>query len=263
MSVPALPSVEEARQLTARIKVAVEGTWLLIQEAYTTRTWAVLGYDSWDAYCATEFGQTRLRLPREERQEVVASLRESGLSVRAIASATGVGVGTVHRELSSAGVPNGTPAVQGADGKTYAATRPAPVHQSDPFDGSDWLEPGADEVPGQSHVLEHTSLETITPRVERRRPLPEAFADAGRDYVRAAEKLARLTDDDRFTRNRDTAHQQMPELLGALEHTTRLVQAMNLPGANASREARRWWATSLHKISDALADVANSLEQEQ
>jgi hypothetical protein len=259
MTVPALPTVEEAQQLTARIKVAVEGTWLLIQEAYTTRTWAVLGYDSWDAYCTAEFGSTRLRLPREERQEVVASLRESGLSTRAIASAVGQSDMQVRRDLAATNVAPST--ITGADGKTYAATRPA--SQSDPFDGSDWLEPGADEVPGQSHVLEHTALETVTPRVERRRPLPEAFADAGRDLTRAAEKLTRLTEDDRFTRNREATHQQVPELLGALEHTTSLVQAMNLPGAEASKEARRWWATSLHKISDALAGVANSIEQEQ
>lgn len=100
------------------------------------------------------------------------------------------------------------------------------------------------------------------PPKQKRRPLPEAFTDAGRDLTRAAERLARLTEDDRFARNRETTHHQVPELLGALEHTTRLVQAMNLPTAGASEEARRWWATSLHKISDALTDVANSLEKE-
>ena len=55
----------------------------------------------------------------------------------------------------------------------------------------------------------------------------------------------------------------MPELLGALDHTTRLIQAMRLDQATASEEARRWWATSLHKISDALTDVANSIEQDK
>lgn len=255
-----LPSLEEARQLTARIKVAVEGTWLLIQEAYTSRTWAVLGYDSWDAYCAKEFGSTRLRLPREERQEVVASLRESGLSVRAIASATGTSVGTVATELSRCSELN-TSAIQGSDGKTYAATRTAT--EPTPFDGSDWLEPDDDTIPGQSHVLAHTALETVTPAVTRRRPLPEAFADAGRDLNRAAEKLSRLTEDDRFTRNRDATHHQVPELIQALENTTRLIAAMNLPAAEANEEARRWWATSLHKISDALTDVANSIQKEQ
>jgi hypothetical protein len=41
------------------------------------------------------------------------------------------------------------------------------------------------------------------------------------------------------------------------------VQALRLDQAQTSEEARRWWAASLHKISDALTDVANSLEQEK
>lgn len=65
-----------ARSLTDKIKVAVEGVWHLIEQAYTTRAWAALGYESWDDYCTREFGTSRLRLPREERQEVVASLQQ-------------------------------------------------------------------------------------------------------------------------------------------------------------------------------------------
>lgn len=98
---------ESARALTDRIKVAVEGTWELIKQAYTSRAWSALGYSSWDDYCTREFGTSRLRLPREERSEVVASLRESGLSIRAIEAATGLGKSTVQRELAP--VPNGTP----------------------------------------------------------------------------------------------------------------------------------------------------------
>lgn len=248
-----LPTHEEARALTDRIKIAMEGTWQLVREAYTSRAWAALSYDSWDAYCAAEFGETRLRLPREERQEVVASLRDSGLSVRAIASATGFGRGTVERDL--AGVPNGTPGqpnVVGTDGRVYSPSHTAAASHV-------WVEPGAEEVVDAELVDEPASPES--PK-QKRRPLPEAFTDAGRDLTRAAERLARLTEDDRFARNRETTHHQVPELLGALEHTTRLVQAMNLPTAGASEEARRWWATSLHKISDALTDVANSLEKE-
>ncbi|MEV6791313.1 DUF4326 domain-containing protein [Streptomyces sp. NPDC051320] len=113
------PSADDARTLTDRIKVAVEGTWLLIQEAYTSRAWAALDYATWDDYCAEEFGTSRLRLPREERQEVVASLRESGLSTRAIASATGMNQSTIARDLR--GDANASPAVQGTDGKTYSA----------------------------------------------------------------------------------------------------------------------------------------------
>lgn len=100
----------DARILTDRIKVGVEAVWDLITQAYTERAWDVLGYSSWDDYCTREFGTSRLRLPREERSEVVASLRESGLSIRAIASATGHGVATIKRDLDAAPVPNGTPA---------------------------------------------------------------------------------------------------------------------------------------------------------
>ncbi len=97
-----------------------------------TVAWPALGYETWDAYCTAEFGTARLRLPREERQEVVASLRESGLSVRAISSATGIGIGTVHRELAT--VPNGTvpDRVLSLDGRERPAARPGPTTETEP-----------------------------------------------------------------------------------------------------------------------------------
>lgn len=252
----ALASQDQARTLTDRIKVAVEGTWLLIQEAYTSRAWAALGYSTWDAYCTAEFGETRLRLPREERQEVVASLRESGLSVRAIAAATGSSVGTIAGEVGRCSEMN-TSAVIGVDGKTYAAARPAPEPADGPdlLAGDEWVQP---DGPG----FEAATPSPVAPK-PKRRPLPEAFTDASHDFTRAAERLARLTEDDRFPKNRDASHHQLPELLGALDNTTRLITAMNLPAAEASEEARRWWATSLHNLSDALTGIANSLEKEQ
>ena len=103
-----------------------------MKRAYIERAWAALGYDGWDDYCTREFGTSRLRLPREERSEVVASLRESGLSIRAIAAATGDHYSTVSRELSKGRVADATPAdpgpITGTDGKTYAptTTKPAP-----------------------------------------------------------------------------------------------------------------------------------------
>lgn len=245
----ALPSLEQARALTDRIKIAVEGTWQLIREAYTSRSWAVLGYDTWDAYCTAEFGETRLRLPREERQEVVASLRENGLSTRAIAAATGMDQKTVRNDLAVAGEDFSSP-VLGADGKTYAASRQQP--EPDLLAGGDWVQPAG---PGFEAAV------TVSPK-PKRRPLPEAFTDAGRDLTRAAERLARLSEDDRFAKNRETTHHQVPELLGALDHTVRLVQAMDLPAAGANEEARRWWATSLRNLSETLTGIANSLEQE-
>lgn len=134
---------DQALFITSKISEHVNTAWELIKRAYHGRAWEVLGYPTWDEYCQAEFGGSRIRLPREERQEVVASLREAGLSVRAIAAATGLGKSTVDRDV--AGVPNGTPAraaVTGIDGKTYqprpaAVAEPAdesnPVPRPDPF----------------------------------------------------------------------------------------------------------------------------------
>lgn len=162
-------SPDEARTLTDRIKVAVEGTWQLIREAYTSRAWAALGYETWDAYCAAEFDTARLALPREERREVVASLAESGLSTRAIGAAVGVSEATVRREISTASSSLGNDAVEprhviGLNGKSYVqSTRPAPEPPTDEdlFAGEDWVQP---EGPGFEHAV--TKLAPARPRPE-------------------------------------------------------------------------------------------------
>lgn len=198
----------DARALTDKIKIAVEGTWHLIEEAYTSRAWAALGYDTWDDYCTREFGTSRLRLPREERQEVVASLRESGLSVRAISAATGLGLGTVQREISS-GVPNGTPArsVTGTDGKTYAAK-------------------GAPQPPDEPEDPEGPP---VRPE-KKRRPLTDAFKDAGYDLIKIVERVDRLTTDDRFPRNAEqVALINRGDLQRALDLLTTAVDRIPVP----------------------------------
>lgn len=124
---------DEARKLTDEIRVDAETLWDKIATAYTRRAWAALGYSSWDEYCIREFGTSRIRLPREERPEMVASLRHSGLSIRAIASATGVDKNTVQADLAQvseihtpesgevidAEVITDPKPITGLDGKTY------------------------------------------------------------------------------------------------------------------------------------------------
>lgn len=126
-------SAQDARNLTDKIKAGTAALWELIKEAYASRAWASLGYASWDDYCTQEFGTSRIRLPREERREVVASMREIGMSTRAIASATGMSAMQASRD--SRGVTNVTPApVTGTDGKTYTP-RPQPEPEPmEPFD---------------------------------------------------------------------------------------------------------------------------------
>jgi len=125
----------EAEKLTEEITRSAESVWELLTLAYIRRAWAALGYDSWNDYCMVEFESSQIRMPREQRAGVFGSLRESGLSIRAIAAATGVGRGTVERDLAA--VPNGTTeppstpglpsTVTGVDGKQYRRHKNAHV----------------------------------------------------------------------------------------------------------------------------------------
>lgn len=102
-------TADEARDITDKIKAGAEAVWELITRAYTSRAWVALGYSSWDDYCTREFGTSRIRLPREERAGKVLSLRESGLSLRAIESATGISRPTIIKDLKTAEVVNSLP----------------------------------------------------------------------------------------------------------------------------------------------------------
>lgn len=115
---PAL-AASAARELVDAIRQSTEIVWRQVVRAYEGRAWLALGYGSWDELCDAELDGAHLRLPREERQEVVASLRDSGMSTRAIAAATGVSVGTVHADL--AGTCSELNTSTGVDGKSYPA----------------------------------------------------------------------------------------------------------------------------------------------
>jgi len=65
----------------------------------------------------------RRHLSREQRQELVARLRQRGLSLRRIAELLGVHHDTIREDLSGVGnpTPENPPEATGADGKTYPA----------------------------------------------------------------------------------------------------------------------------------------------
>lgn len=170
----------EARELTAEIFGHLDVAWSLIQRAYYGRADRAMGYESWDAYCKAEFTGSRLRLPREERQEVVRSLRDAGMSTRAIASATGTDDRTVRRDIAGAAnaAPDPEPApVTGLDGKTYTSRQVEP----EVIDAEIVDEPEA------------------TPK---RRPLTDQARDAGWELRKATERVERVASDDRFGRNK-------------------------------------------------------------
>jgi hypothetical protein len=117
----------EAQEITGRIR-----TWVRefpaedVERAYFGRIWLALGYESWDEWCDCELGGFRLRLPIDERRDVVAGLAESGMSNTSIADVIGVSEGTVRNDHKASGSQNYEP-VTGQDGKKYKCKpRPAP-----------------------------------------------------------------------------------------------------------------------------------------
>lgn len=110
----------EARNLTDEIRNALSIGYDGLVRAWQGRADQALGYDSWDDYCSTEFTEGRMvRLDREQRREIVSTMRDAGMSTRAIGSALGVDHKTVVNDLPSPGELSPPVAIVGTDGKTY------------------------------------------------------------------------------------------------------------------------------------------------
>jgi transposase-like protein len=218
MSALEIISAESARALTNDIQTTITKAWLLIQQAYTSRAWAALGYSTWDAYCETEFRSYRLKLPLEDRREAVASLREAGLSVRAIASGIGISKNTVTADLAQVSQTDPPAAVTarrniGLDARLDDLDQQIEVLTAAERDLLAQCEATIDT--GMATLTELGMAKKITgtdgkkytppsPREKpRRRPITDQAHDAGWELNRAVEKVARITRDDRFEANRD------------------------------------------------------------
>lgn len=180
-------------------------------------------YQSWDDYCTREFGTTRLRLPREERAEVVASLRESGLSIRAIASATNEPVMTVQNELAR--VRDRTPE---PDAESDALAEELIAEQELPPRPENYMNvPGAptDSTPGQTDRVADSiakAHEQTTPEPKsvigidgkkygptqhdistppRRKPIADEFVPLVHQLRKTVERIEKLSSDERFRRS--------------------------------------------------------------
>lgn len=115
-TIPQPMSEADARELTDQISAGLADVYVLIMQAWDGRAWEALGYKSWDAWIDANFRGLQLRPPREQRDEVVRSMREAGMSVRAISQATDLSRGTVQR---AAGPAEQSSNVVGLDGKAY------------------------------------------------------------------------------------------------------------------------------------------------
>lgn len=216
---------EYARQLTDRIKVAVEGTWHLITEAYQSRAWSVMGYASWDDYCTREFGTARLKLPREDRISTVQSLKSAGLSLRAIESATGTSKKTIIADLRQV-VESTPPAVEVPAGVVDAETGEF-FEEDEPLNKVATAFESAEKATTEPTVtIGIDGKKYKQPPAKRavpRKPLSESAHVAGLALREAMEKVERLFDDDRYRQN---AEQVAAALRSHLQYVAETVSAV-------------------------------------
>lgn len=192
-----------ARRLTERIRYTALGVrdgmeklHRLVQEAKDGEAHVALGYASWTAYLSDVLGAEPLRLPRDQRQELVGYLSGEGMSTRAIAPIVGVTDRHVRRDLEQVG-PNVPPVAS-----SPVESRPA----VDPDTGEvagDYPEPPPSPVTGLDGKTYTRPQPTAAPRAPQRRALTDDARDAGIDLRKAIDRLERLAADDRLTRNRD------------------------------------------------------------
>lgn len=141
----------------------------LLREAKENDDYLELGYRSWTAYIADTFGaEPGVRLAREDRQELVRILSDEGMGQRAIAKTLHVSKNTVTADLQEVSQ-IGTPAkiTVGPDGKNYPRAEPK-----------------------------------AEPRKQRRRPITDQYLTATHELGKVAERLTKLTCDNRFDQHR-------------------------------------------------------------
>lgn len=191
-------SESTARALTDQLRQSLAISWELLVEAYQRRAWAALGYESWDAYTDAELGETRLRLPREQRREVVQSMTEAGMSVRAIGSALGVSKNTVTADqVSQTGTPDEVVDAELVDEPDEVGDRIArELAASD-----DAFAEQAAKPENRVQGTDGKSYPAAQPQQPRRKALTDAFWTATYDMTKAVERVERLADDDRFPQN--------------------------------------------------------------
>jgi hypothetical protein len=220
-------SADEAERLSSRISVRLDtasdnwsGALQLIREAIMGAAYAALGYRSHGDYVADRFGGSLSKLGIELRREVVRELSDAGLSTRAIAPVFGLSNKTIHQDIHSELLPEVTPEPELEP--EFDPTPVLPPHD----DGWIAADPATGEVVEPDHitVTEHTVTEkvkTVTgldgktypaaaPTAPRRSSLIDDARNAGWQLRKAIERLERIHQDDRFTKNK-------VEILAALQ----------------------------------------------
>lgn len=146
--------------MNARTGAAIEA----MVTGYKARIWIALGLGSWEEL-VDERNWKWKPLTSEDRAAFGEVFRSNGMSFRSIGRLMGADDRTIRRDL--AGAANAAPAeVQGADGKTYSATKPErPEIAEDHSVNTADVEPPVTEV-GAASSPAPTSATSASPTVE-------------------------------------------------------------------------------------------------
>jgi hypothetical protein len=92
-------TAKQAAAWVGRVNANLANLAHLITDGYQHRVWEALGYQSWAEMCEAEVNVPQLS--RDQRRELVGSLRSEGMSTRAIAAATGTSQMTAQRDVEA------------------------------------------------------------------------------------------------------------------------------------------------------------------
>lgn len=155
----------EARAFVGRINASLHITGEMIIEAYDRRIWKALGYRTWDDFTQQELGGPAMN--PAQRAVLAVGLRQAGMSLRAIASATGSSPQTIMRDTEGVTVPDGT--VTSLDGISRPATQPDRSGESEDREASAPDAPQRDTDVTESSSPDPLSEGTAAPEPD---PLP-------------------------------------------------------------------------------------------
>lgn len=201
---------QRAEELLGDLRRSGEVFIVGMVEMWRGQGWLALGYSSWDDLCDSELRGMRVNLPIESRREVVAELTDEGMSTRAIGSALGVSEETARRDQRATNVAR-APTV-GLDGKTY---QPRPTREV---------------TTSETVTVDAETGEIVPPAPSKphRRPLPDAMRDASHELLKSAQRLERLTSDDRWPRNaKQVTAMTRGDLLQAIEALTTVLDRLD------------------------------------
>ena len=195
----------EAERITSRIADKLdsiaddyEQVVPLIGEALTRNAWKPLGYSSPTDYVSERFSGALKRLPLEVRRPVVKELSEAGMSTRVIAPIVGVNRSNVTRDLQ---VVHGAPPEPKSEDELLSGEPWTP--SAEPETTSRWGLQKSDKIIGPDGKQYTRPEPKPEPQKPRRNPLPDQARTAGWEVRKSVERIERIMEDDRFTRNKE------------------------------------------------------------